>query len=421
MVFTSGVALPGHHGLLEEAPKEGWGFMNRRVVWVLLASLGWLGLVLVAVWMKAQPASLWRVLEAPVTVVAGGFAAVVVAALLFDPIKFWVARAAADEVERREDQRWLRDKYPHARATQDALRHEAAIGAALLYEAVASTGALTAVIPSETLRWDVRRLPPTHPALGADSGPEELAAMFQALAQSLKDDERSQWTGPMALANIQLKMVLTVLRVHQEEEQIAHVVRIMGADYSRNADDRVWLVPERHESVPGEVRERLTDTAVEALASFPDASVADRLAIVASRLLNMGNAVAGARDFDPAPLTRALLVLTVQSERLRYVVSSPTAHAVVMGDGTVREATTGDPWPNALDRMRTVVRVWRAMMDVRSQLLQATAQTLEAASRLGADTRNAWLDDPTEKDDILGSDGSWDLWRLRNHVKFESD
>jgi hypothetical protein len=92
-----------------------------------------------------------------------------------------------------------------------------------------------------------------------------------------------------------------------------------------------------------------------------------------------------------------------------------------MGDGTVREATSGDPWPNALDRMRTVVRLWRAMMDVRSQLLQATAQTLEAASRLGADTRNTWLDDPTQKDDILGSDGSWDLWRLRNHMKFESD
>lgn len=398
--------------------------MSRKAKLILGSAVGWLALVLLLIWTKDQPGHGWRVFEVPMTTVSSGLAALVVAALLFDPLKHWVARATADELEAREDHRWLKDMYPHARATQDALRHMTALGSAVLYEAVASTGALTAVIPSETLRWDVRQLPPAPPVFDTGQSEQELrdalVAMFKGLARELESTERFRSTGPMAVAHFQFEMLSTALQAHVEKEQNSKLVRIMGPDFWRPPDDRVLLATGGLVPVPDEQWDRLDEATIEDLATCPEDAVADRLAELVSRMVSMVNLVTGVRDFDPRPLTESVLELAALAERLRYLVSSPTGHALVNSSGEVSGPDLGDPWEVGRRRMIEVTHLFGALMDVRSKLLQATAETLAVASRLGENTQHAWLLPGEMPDDILGTYGSWDLWRQRNYLRYGS-
>jgi hypothetical protein len=194
------------------------------------------------------------------------------------------------------------------------------------------------------------------------------------------------------------------------ESQFALLSMALGARVMLDSGE---LVP-----VSDEQWEWLDDATVEALATCPDATVADKLALLTNRMLAMVNEVTATRDFDPAPLKKSVLLLVARAERVRYMVSSPAWRARVSANGGVEGGSPNDPWAEARGRMYEIAALFRELMHVRSELRTATATTFKAASRLGEDTRNAWMHDPLPQDDILGNDFAWALWRQRHHLEF---
>ena len=179
----------------------------------------------------------------------------------------------------------------------DALCHLGALLFERLYDTVVSTGALTEVIPGETLLWDMVRRPRVPSDL------QSVGELVKALADSLDDLLLNSQYGPAAVARTQVERIRAVLAMPQEDPGCS----AYGDQGERTpaSAPTVWA-GSRRVPVPEDQIRRLDDAAVvSSLAHCLDKETGDYVATVSGRMLTLCAGLAGAREFDPVPLRNA--------------------------------------------------------------------------------------------------------------------